>query len=220
MSKTHIYFVPGMAANSKIYEHIRLDKELFEIHFLEWKIPTSKEEPIQEYAKRMCDEITHHNPVLIGVSFGGIIVQEMSKLISVEKIIIISSIKSNEEIPKRLKFAQLTKAYKLFPAKFLENLDAYIEYFLGDFQQKKIEAYKKYMSVRNADYLHWAIFTVLHWQQKTPIKNTTHIHGTNDGVFPIKHITNCISIDRGTHTMILTKAKKISKIIKDILTFL
>ena len=69
MSKTHIYFVPGMAANSKIFEHLSLDKNLFECHYLEWKIPTSKDESIQSYAQRMCEEIKHKDPVLIGVSF-------------------------------------------------------------------------------------------------------------------------------------------------------
>ena len=218
MSKKHLYFVPGMAANYKIFEHLQLDKNLYECHFLEWKIPTSKDEPIEMYAQRMCADITHKNPVLIGVSFGGVLVQEMSKQISYESLIIISSIKSNQELSKRLKLIAATKIYKLFPAKFIENLDTYIEYFLGDYKKNKIEPYKKYMSVRNSDYLHWAIFNALHWQQTKEIKNTIHIHGTNDSVFPIKHIHNCIEIENGTHAMILIKAKKISAIIHETLT--
>jgi len=218
MSKTHIYFVSGLAANSNIFEHIELDIDKYECHFLEWKIPVYKDESIEAYVQRMCEEITHENPVLIGVSFGGIIVQEMSKKIACDKVIIISSVKTNLEFPKRLKLAAATKAYKLFPAKFLENLDSYIDYFLGDYQQKKIEAYKKYMSVRNADYLHWAIYNVLHWKQTEEIPAITHIHGTDDGVFPIKSISNCIEVKGGTHAMILTKGKKISAIIHETLT--
>ena len=218
MPKTHIYFVPGMAANSKIFEHIQLDKNYYECHFLEWKIPTSKDESIEAYAQRMCDGITHKNSVLIGVSFGGIMVQEMSKIISAKKVIIISSVKSNLEFPKRLKLVATTKVYKLFPGKLIENLDSYINYFLGDFQQKKIDAYKKYMSVRNVTYLHWAIYSVLHWKQSEPLANTFHIHGTKDGIFPSKHILNYIKIENGTHAMILTKGKKISIEIDKILT--
>jgi esterase/lipase len=213
MSKTHIYFVPGMAANSKIYEYLCLDKELFESHFLEWKIPLSNDEPIESYAQRMCDDILHQSPVLIGVSFGGVIVQEMSKLIPAKKIIIISSIKSNQELPKRLKLVEKTKVYKLFPAKFIENIDTYVNLFLGDYQKKKFQAYKKYMSVRNSDYLNWAIVTILHWQQSESLDNIVHIHGTRDEVFPIKYVKNCIEIENGTHAMIITKAKKISSAI-------
>jgi hypothetical protein len=210
MPKTHVYFVPGLAANSKIFEHIQLDNAKYECHFLEWKIPVSREESIQTYAQRMCDEITHKAPILIGVSFGGIMVQEMSKLISTKKVIIISSVKTNFEFPKRLKLILFFKVYKLFTAKFVENLDSYIEYFLGNYQQKKIKAYKKYISVRDADYLHWAVYTILHWKQTEILPNIIQIHGTNDLVFPSKYINNFTEIKGGTHAMILTKGKKIS----------
>ena len=210
MSKTHIYFVPGLAANSKIFERISLDNNLFECHFLEWKMPLSKSESIQSYTQRMCKEIKHENPVLIGVSFGGIMAQEMSKIITTKKVIIISSVKSNLEFPNRFKFAKHSKVYKLFPSKIISNIEAYEKCFFGDFLKKRAELYKTYMSVRNPDYLHWAIACVLHWQQTKIPSEITHIHGTKDGVFPIKNISNCIEIENGTHAMILTKAKKIS----------
>jgi len=218
MTKQHIYFFPGLGAGSKIFEHISLPKESFEIHLLEWKIPLSFNESLQEYAKRMCEDVKHENPILLGVSFGGILVQEMSKIISVEKIILVSSIKSNDEFPNRLKIIQTTKVYKLFPTKIAENIDAYTKYFLGDFLKKRADLYKMYLSVRNADYMKWAIYHVLHWHQENAPENILHIHGTDDHVFPIKYIKNCITIENGTHTMILLKAKSISEIIRKSLT--
>lgn len=214
----NIYFVPGLAANSKIFEHISLPEEEFQLHFLEWKIPISANESIQDYAKRMCDDIQHKNPVLIGVSFGGVMVQEMSKLVACEKVIIISSIKNNQELPKRLKLAKYSKAYKLFPTKIIAHIEEYEKYFLGDFLKKRAELYKTYLSVRNADYLHWAIYNVLHWQQSETIENIVHIHGKEDGVFPIKHIKDCIIVDKATHVMILMKAKTVSEHIHKALT--
>jgi len=215
MDKTHIYFVPGLAANKKIFEHISLPDELFELHFLEWIIPLSLEESIESYAKRMCLGITHKNPVLVGVSFGGVMVQEMSKIIKPKKLIIVSSIKNNDELPTRLKLAQKTKAYKLFPTKIVENIENYDRYFFTDFLKKRSELYKTYLSVRNATYLQWAIHNVLNWQQTTTLTEVIHIHGTKDEVFPYKNITNAIEINKGTHIMILDKAKSISKIIAE-----
>jgi hypothetical protein len=78
--KLHLYFVPGLAASTAIFEHIKLPKDKFEIHLLPWLVPISKEESIQSYAQRMCENIKEKNHVLIGVSFGGIMVQEMSKI--------------------------------------------------------------------------------------------------------------------------------------------
>lgn len=212
--KKHIYFVPGLAANAKIFDFITLPEEYFGLHFLEWEIPLSLDESIEEYAKRMCTKIHHENPILIGVSFGGVMVQEMSKFITAEKVIIVSSIKSKYELPPRLKIVQKTKAYKLLPTKIIQNIEEYEKYFLGDYLKKRAELYKMYLSVRNATYIQWAVENVLNWKQEKPLNDIIHIHGTHDEVFPSKNIKNYISIEKGTHIMILNKAKIISKILE------
>jgi len=132
MDKTHVYFVPGLAANKKIFKFISLPEELFELHFLDWIIPKSTKEPIEDYAERMCAEISHKNPILVGCSYGGVVAQEMSKLITTKKTIIISSIKTKYELPSRLILAQKTKAYKLFPTKAVENLEDYDILFFNE----------------------------------------------------------------------------------------
>lgn len=215
-SKIHIYFVPGLAASSKIFEYLAFPSDQFELHFLEWLIPISENESIENYAKRMTVFITEENPVLVGVSFGGIMVQEMSKHVNTQKVIIISSVKSNKEFPKRLKILQQTKAYKLFPTKVVSNLEDFSIIAFGEFAKKRVELYKKYLSVREPLYLTWAIEHVLNWKQTNTQENITHIHGKADHIFPSKHIKNCIFIENGTHIMILNKAKTISKIIQNL----
>ena len=63
-----IYLMPGMAASPRIFEFISLPDE-FEVIKLSWMTP--KKEDLNAYAQRMCERITHKNPVLLGVSFGG-----------------------------------------------------------------------------------------------------------------------------------------------------
>ncbi|WP_370398484.1 alpha/beta hydrolase [Tenacibaculum dicentrarchi] len=214
MEKKHLYFVPGLGANTKIFEYLNLSKEKFELHFLEWLLPISIDESIEAYARRMCENIHHENPILIGVSFGGIMVQEMSKIISCEKVILISSIKNNKELPKRLKLAYITGVYKLFPSKIIANIEHYERYFFNDYLKKRAELYKIYLSKRDENYLQWSVYNVLHWQQSETLSNTTHIHGTDDEVFPAKNLQNYIKIEKGTHIMILNKAKTISEILE------
>ena len=213
MNKTPVYFVPGLGANTKIFENIQLPKDQFEVFFLDWLVPLSMNESLSDYAKRMCDRIEHENPVLIGVSFGGVMVQEMTKHIQTKRTIIISSVKSNKELPRRLRLARATKAYKLFPTKSVRNIESYEKYAFSGTAKKRIALYKKYMSMNDELYLPWAIHNLLYWNQPEPLENLVHLHGTDDGVFPIKHIKDCILIDRGTHVMILNKAKKISELL-------
>ena len=92
--KIHIYFMPGLAASSKIFEYIRVADDKFVLHHLEWLEPDNEKETLAHYAEKYVKMITHKRPVLIGVSFGGILVQEIGRLMEVHKLIIISSLKN------------------------------------------------------------------------------------------------------------------------------
>ena len=199
--------MPGLAASTTIFGHIKLPEDQFEMVFLEWFLPNDKES-IESYAKRMNEKILHENPVLIGVSFGGILVQEMAKLIPTNKVIIISSVKSNTEFPPRLKMAKATKVYKILPTQLLANVELLVKYAFGStIVKKRLKLYEKYLSVRDKKYLDWSIENVLLWPQKSADENTIHIQGDADEVFPIKNIQNCIVVKGGTHIMIINKFK-------------
>lgn len=215
--KIHIYFMPGLAASSKIFEYIKLSEDKYAIHYLNWIAPDSETESLSDYALKYLPLIKHEQPVLIGVSFGGLLVQEMSHLLETKKLIIISSIKSRSEMPRRLRFLKNSKAYKFFPSRKLSRIDDFSKYDFHPKLKKKTELYNKYMSVRDEKYLNWAIHNVLHWNNTSPQENIIHIHGNKDEIFPIKYIKNCISVEGGTHAMIIVKAKKISTIIEELL---
>lgn len=202
--KIPVYFVPGLAASSTIFENISLPKDQFEMYFLEWFLPNNKE-TLQEYANRMTKEIKHENPVLIGVSFGGILVQEMAKHIKTRKVIIISSVKSNVEMPRRMKLAKATGIYKILPTSLLSNIEILSKVVLGKTVKGRIDLYEKYLKMRDKKYLDWALENVILWSQTEPNKNVIHIHGTADAVFPVKYIKNYIPIAGGTHVMIINR---------------
>ena len=76
---------------------------------------------------------------------------------------------------------------------------------------KKLDLVDKYLSVRDENYLKWAIPEILNWRQETPLKGVIHIHGNKDLTFPISLIKNCIIIPGGTHALILTKYAWLNK---------
>ena len=193
MSKIPVYLMPGLAASALIFERIALPKEIFEMHALEWEIPQDNES-LSNYAKRITEKITHENPVLIGVSFGGILVQEMAKHIAVRKVIIISSVRSNAEFPRRLKIAKTTKAYKLIPMRLFANIESLAKFSFGERVNQRLKLYEKFLSVRDIRYLNWAVEQVILWERTVIDENVIHIHGDMDDVFPIKYIKNCVVV--------------------------
>ena len=205
MSKIHVYFMPGMAASPSIFERIQLPTATFEMHFLEWLLP-EKEETIEHYAQRVSKNVTHENVILVGVSFGGILVQEMKQFLKVKKVIIISSVKSNMELPRRMKVAKSTKAYKLIPTKLFENIEGLAKFAFGSsIIKQRLKLYEKFLAVRDKTYLDWSIEHIINWQRTEVDPEVIHIHGDADEVFPIKYIKNAIPVKGGTHIMILTK---------------
>lgn len=203
---THVYLMPGMAANPTIFEYINLPKTHYEVHWLEWQIP-DKDETLEAYAKRMCQFVKHDNAVLLGVSFGGMLVQEMSKFLNLKKLFVVSSVKSHHELPKRLKLLKITKAYKILPTQLVSNIDLLAKYAFGETIKKRVDLYKKYLSVSDKVYLDWAIKQVVCWEQEESHPDAIYIHGDKDIVFPHSCDGDCIVIKGGTHIMIINKYK-------------
>ena len=212
--KTHIYFVPGMAAGGEIFRNIKFP-ENYRVHILEWLIP-EKNESLKAYAERMARRIQEKNPILIGVSFGGVVAQEMNDFLEVKKLIIISSVKSKNELPRRMKLASLTKAYKLIPTGLVLSADDLTKYSIGPKTKKRLSLYQEYLHVRDKQYLDWALEKMITWGKKEKLQDVIHIHGEKDVVFPIKYIDQCEVIKGGTHIMILNRGREISQKLLDI----
>ena len=202
----HVYLMPGMAASPSVFDKLSLPENQFKLHKLYWEIPIINES-LSDYALRMTKKIKHNNVVLLGVSFGGILVQEMSKHINLRKLIVVSSVKTKQELPKRFKVLKTTKAYKLLPTQLASSLDLLAKFAFGDLIKKRIELYKKYLSVNDKYYLDWSIEQVINWNQEKVIPEAIHIHGEKDIVFPHHCVKDCITVKEGTHIMIIDRHK-------------
>ena len=207
-----IYLMPGMAASPKIFEFIKFPVN-YKITYLTWIKPNINE-TMKAYAKRMSLFITDVDPVLIGVSFGGILVQEISKHIKVKRLIIISSVKSKVELSMSMKFAKTTGIHRLLPLNWIDDLEKLLLFVFGPSIKVKVDAYKKYLSERNPDYLKWSINQIINWKQIKYDDKIIHIHGEKDKVFPVKYLKknkNFIIVKNGTHATILRDHKWFSR---------
>ena len=198
--------MPGLAASSMVFENIKLDNKKYSLHRIDW-IQPKKNESIKTYCVRLSKKIKHKNPILLGVSFGGIIAQELDKIIKVKKLIIVSSVKSHKEYPILYKIA---RDYQLNNALPFGMFDNFIKFSLKlniNKLYKRIDLAERYLTERNEIYLEWAVWSLLNWKQEKYRPDLIHIHGDKDKVFPIENISKCIKIKGGRHEMIILKAK-------------
>lgn len=213
-NKLKVYLIPGMSAGVESFEAINLPSNCAS-EVLPWLTPKPNE-PLLNYAKRMLSEVDTSAPfVLLGVSFGGIIAQEALQFLKPKAVILISTVKSDAEKPRWMRWAYKTKLHKILPYYIAGHLAHKPLHMLPNQWQKRWRQYDYYLPMRSPEYLSWSVDQVLKWrgvsqELETPI---FHIHGDADHLFPLKYINDALVVKGGPHIMILTHGKAVSKLL-------
>jgi len=210
----HIYCISGLGADERVFAKFKFPEH--QLHFIKWITP-EKSDSIDAYAKKLIDQIHHTKPLLIGLSFGGIMCIEIAKLIKTEIVIIISSIKSSNEMPLWMWLSGKIKINKILPMRPFKLIEPWQNYNLGvktTEEKEMVNAYRKNVDIA---YSKWAVNIILNWKNKTVPKNLYHIHGSDDRIFSIKKINATRTISGGGHLMILNKSDEINEYINSLL---
>lgn len=212
MSKI-IYCISGLGADEKIFAKLQFTTG-YRLKHIPWLKP-GKNESIADYATRMRQSIDEELPILLGVSFGGIMAIEIARQIAVKKLILVSSVKSTLEIPAWMRWAGRWKINKMVPIrsyKFTERIDN-SRLGVSNEEEKEIARYYR----RNADpvYLKWAVNQVLNWKNDWLPEAVLHVHGNRDKIFPVQKISNVAVIQEGTHFMVYNRAGEVSAVINE-----
>jgi len=210
----HIYCISGFGADERVFSKLTFTG--YQIHFIKWLIPLQKES-ISDYAKRLTGQIHHDKPILIGLSFGGMMCIEIAKLIATEKIILISSIKSFHEMPLWMRLAGKLKLNKIFPMRSFKLIESLENYNLGIETSEEKEMVNQYRKNINRHYSDWAINIILSWKNEYLPQNVFQIHGGKDRIFPVRKIKTDYVVRSAGHFMIMNRFGIVNNYINDIL---
>lgn len=209
-----LYVISGLGADFKVLEKINFPESL-EVVFLDWLIPENKED-FHHYVERMADRVDDSEPfALLGYSFGGLIVQEIDKIKSAEKVVIMGSIKSDKEKSRFIKFGEISRITKYLPQSMFNVKSAAIYSVARNIVDPKNPKLMEYFTVRDQYYLKWGIEKVSDWKFEENPK-VIQILGSKDIVFPVKYSKPDYIVQNGTHLFPATKPKQVSKILNEI----
>jgi pimeloyl-ACP methyl ester carboxylesterase len=206
------YILSGLGADERVFQGI--DFFAHKITFIKW-IPPLKKETIENYATRISAQIKSTKPTLIGLSFGGIVAIEIAKQIEIEKIILIASVKSKNEIPFYYRIAGQINLHKIFPARLLKSSNFISNWFFSTKSAFDKQLLKRILHETDPKFLKWAIDKIVKWKNTSSIKNIYHIHGTYDKILPIQFVSCNLKIKKGGHLMTLNKVKELNKVLKE-----
>lgn len=215
-----VYFISGLGADERVFRNVNIPGA--SVRYLRWTSP-AKEESIESYAHRLMMQCTEENPVLVGLSFGGMMAIEMSRLMAVRKVILISSVKNRDELPPWMKISGKLKLPQLLPDRKLSSFRAYKllrpfqNYFLGVTNDEERRIANEYRDNVDPQYLKWSISQVCSWQSPQLPEEIYHIHGTADHIFPIHRIKPTHTIEGGGHFMIMNKTDQINAILHSLI---
>ena len=130
-----------------------------------------------------------------------------------QRLIIVSSIKSTVELPGWMKIAGKIKLNKLIPSKSYQFTEKIDNNRLGVSTKEERDMVRIYRKNADPVYLDWAIHQILNWKNDWQPDNIIHIHGDKDKIFPIKKINPTHIIKEGTHMIIYNRANEVGEFI-------
>ncbi|MGV8994487.1 MAG: alpha/beta hydrolase [Flavobacterium sp.] len=173
-----IYIFSGLGADERVFQ--KLDFSGIDVTFITWIIPLEKES-IEQYATRLLNQIPSKNPIVIGLSFGGIMAVEIAKQIETKKIILIASAKTKDEIPFYFRLVGKLNLHKILPASLLKSSNLVTNWFFGTCTLEDKQLLKQILIDTNPFFLKWALDKVAKWKNVDQPKNIFHITETVTG---------------------------------------
>ncbi|MFT2010176.1 alpha/beta hydrolase [Pontibacter sp. 13R65] len=211
-----IYFISGLGADWRMFQFLELPQDLPYEH-VEWIAPLSVQESLQQYAQRLKAQITASQPILIGLSFGGLMAIELAKLLQPYKLIIISSLATSAALPWYYRLLGNLKLQRYVPLKLLQSFLPLAPFFFGAHSPAEKKLLREVILDINELYLRWSLEKLLTWRHEKPLPNLYQIHGTADKVLPLRRRPGMYIVEGGEHLMVMRRASEISKILHQIL---
>lgn len=209
-----VYFISGLGADERAFRSLTL-KGIEPVH-LNWISPLPGES-IEGYAKRMAQRIEEPDPIIVGLSFGGMVSVEIAKQIPVKKLILISSAKGENELPPFFRMGRIVPLHKLIPAHISRTAASVYLKIAGHRNKEQQATLVAMFNSCPKGFVKWAANAVVHWKNKERPGNLVHIHGNTDWLLPYRYVKADHTIDNGGHIMIVNQAKEIDSLLQKLL---
>ena len=203
-----LYLIGGLGADARVFEHLQLDCKT---QVIDWIDPI-KDESLSDYVTRLKTQVdTSQDVGFLGVSFGGLVSIELAKQIQPSKLILISSVETDDQLPR--KFVWLGKAgiLKLIPNALIRPPRIVQSYLFGAADKNLLS---EIIQDTEPSFIRWALNRMMRWKNKSNSIEPVRIHGTKDRLIPL--MGEAIKIEGGMHFMIVDRAEEISALVNGV----
>jgi pimeloyl-ACP methyl ester carboxylesterase len=201
------YLIPGLGADERVFRRLRLTGA---VHVLNWLAPQAATEPLTHYAARLAEAVPTAAPCwLVGVSFGGLLAQEIGRLRPLARVVLISSLGSPLDLPPLLRLAGATGLHRLVPFGLLKWLPRLAQWFFGARGGTEYRLLRQILADTDARFARWATAQLLSW--RGPGRPAVRLHGTRDRLLPAGSATIDYAVPGAGHFLIVSHAAQVSQ---------
>lgn len=208
-----ILLLTGMTPDRRIFD--RMLPLLPTAFVVDWIRPM-RYESIRDYATRLGQSIPRDDSTIVcGVSFGGIVAQELASSINAKVCVLISSVRSPDELPPWF------RVFRALGPRTAEMGMSTIG-VLSSLWPRRLRTQGTWRLLQLAStsgaWHRWATAAVLSWRQcseDNPIP-VFQIHGDRDRTFPIRYIDADYVVQGGGHILPFTHGKEVAEKLRQI----
>ena len=199
-----VYGISGLGADERVF--LKVNAYLKQpITFVPWLEP-ERNETLQHYAFRMADTLDNSEPfALVGVSFGGMVSSEITKILKPVRTVLVSSAACRQELPFYFRGAGRLHLVPYIP----ESLLTIPRPLMDVISSLKAKEDRKLMGdiMRDTDpkFLKWAVNSILTWDNDEVPTDIRRIHGDSDRLLPLRAEAN--QLLKGGHLVIIEQAE-------------
>jgi len=216
MPQPPLYLLSGLCADERLFQFLQLAHPNPSV--IQWITPEPQDN-LATYATKLIRQIEpgKEPPVLVGLSFGGMVIQEIAKQIPVKRLILLSSLANTRELPLHYRAAGFLQMEKWVPLGLLKYWMAPADWIFGAHTPEEKRILRDIIQDTEIPFLRWSLHQILHWKHQAATENTVVIHGDADKVLPVPHFPNLHVVKDGEHLMVMSKAIEVSALINQYL---
>jgi pimeloyl-ACP methyl ester carboxylesterase len=209
------YFISGLGADKRAFYKISLPSS-YQAVYLDWIQPL-KGETLAEYAVRFSKLIDNSQPfILVGLSFGGMLASELTKIVAPEKLIIISSLSNFNELPWYFRIAGKLRLQRIIPVALFKQLTL-LNCLMSPRSQQEKTMISEYVKKTDPGFIRWSLDAILNWTNHERYPAAIHVHGGKDHLLPCRFVKADHVIPDGGHLMVLNKSNELNQLLTQIL---
>lgn len=215
-----LILLPGMGARAEIYA--AQFAEFPELIVPDWLPPLARE-PLPDYACRMARAVDPGTPCIIGgTSFGGFVAVEMRRHLDCRGCILISSVRSPRDLPRRVRMLHaVSPLFAPWACRLAVAAAPLASRILKPVLKPAATKFLRQVASADAAFLRWAIWATLRWgkgadqsAEPGPSIPIRHIHGTRDRILPASLVHADELVPDAGHLLVMTHAAQTNGFIR------